>query len=91
MANVKHLSEVVRMRDKSDTREVLRSLRASVRTALSDGTTAGYALVMWAKDGALTSAVYVDKGVIARSLVPTLVHDALNRHVAIMIGREQDE
>lgn len=28
---------------------------------------------------------------VARSLVPTLVHDALNRHVAIMIGREQDE
>lgn len=39
----------------------------------------------------MANVKHLSEVVIACSLVPTLVHDALNRHVAIMIGREQDE
>ena len=50
---------------------------------------AGYALVVWAKDGEMQSSYDANNGPIRYSLVPTLVSDALNRHIAVMMAEER--
>lgn len=51
----------------------------------------GYALVVWDKIGDLHSAYRADKGPIGPALVPTLVGDALNRHLAVMLAKDAIE
>lgn len=80
-------------------RDVATSIRRNLfrhcRTALDEhgDDLAGYALVTWTRDGALHSAMDARHGPIREALVPTLVGDALNRHVAVQIGkwRAEDE
>jgi len=52
---------------------------------------AGYALVVWDARGEMRSAYNVADGPIGPALVPTLVADALNRHVAVMLARTADD
>lgn len=54
---------------------------------------AGYALVVWTKNGEMRTAYDAAQGPIGPALVPTLAADALNRHVAVMLARvdEADE
>jgi hypothetical protein len=47
---------------------------------------AGYALVTWTRGGDMHSAYDARHGPIRDALVPTLVGDAMNRHVAVMIS-----
>ena len=64
----------------------------SMRNALqSQGAEfAGFALVTWDNRGNATSAFYCDTGPIGESLMPTFVHDALNRHVAVVVSQTAD-
>ena len=58
-------------------------------TALGDDV-AGYALIIWGKDGAMRTAYNAAQGPIGPALVPTLAADALNRHVAVMLAKKDD-
>lgn len=49
---------------------------------------AGYAVVVWGKDGEMRTAYDAQSGPIRAPLVPTLASDALNRHVAVMLAAE---
>ena len=51
---------------------------------------AGYALVIWGKDGEMRTAYNAAQGPIGPALVPTLAADALNRHVAVMLAKKDD-
>jgi hypothetical protein len=47
---------------------------------------AGFALVVWGKDGDMRTAFNAASGPIGPALVPTLAADALNRHVAVVLA-----
>jgi hypothetical protein len=49
----------------------------------------GFAVVVWDKQGDLRSAYDATRGPIGPALVPTLVSDALNRHVAVKLAEER--
>ena len=50
---------------------------------------AGFAVVAWGKDGTMYTAYKAARGLITPALVPTLVADALNRHVAVMFAKDE--
>jgi hypothetical protein len=50
----------------------------------------GYALIVWSKNGDMRTAYNAARGPIGPALVPTLAADALNRHVAVMLAREDE-
>jgi hypothetical protein len=52
---------------------------------------AGFALVVWDRHGDLWSSYDARIGMIGPALVPTLAHDSLNRHVAVMLAAERSE
>lgn len=52
---------------------------------------AGFALVVWDHEGDLRSAYNAQQGPIGPALMPTLVADALNRHVAVMLAAKRAE
>jgi hypothetical protein len=70
-----------------------RILGRCVRSALQEHGTklAGFALVSWDMRGAVVSSFLADSGPVARSLMPTFVHDALNRHLAVSMAKDCEE
>ena len=48
----------------------------------------GFALVVWDTQGDLRSAYDATRGPIGPASIPTLVSDALNRHVAVKLAEE---
>jgi hypothetical protein len=46
------------------------------------GDVSGYAIVAWTSEGELRSVYHTGRGLIRPAIIPVLVHDALNRHVA---------
>lgn len=69
---------------------VRRMLGRSIKSAINGfgEDIAGFALVTWDMRGNARSAILDRSGPIGASLVPTYVHDALNRHVAVEIASE---
>ena len=51
--------------------------------------TSSFALVVWGKNGDMKTAYNAAEGPIGPALVPTLVSDALNRHVAVMLAKDE--
>jgi hypothetical protein len=51
---------------------------------------AGFALIVWGKDGEMRTAYNAAQGPIGPGLVPTLAADALNRHVAVMLAKNEE-
>jgi hypothetical protein len=70
-------------------KKVRRILGRCVKSAIDahGGDIAGFALVSWDMRGNARSAILDNVGPVAMALVPTYVHDALNRHVAIELAR----
>jgi len=60
----------------------------SCRKALGEleGNAVGFALIVWGKTGDLHTVYRADEGPIGPALLPTLMSDALNRHIAIEIA-----
>lgn len=58
-------------------------IRTSRAIAEEIGGLVGFAIVAWGRDGDLRSAYQIDNGPISAALLPTLVGDALNRHVSL--------
>lgn len=52
-----------------------------------NGQVAGYALISWDARGDVTTSLSTYNGPIARSMVPTFVHDVLIRHDAVVTSR----
>lgn len=50
---------------------------------------AGFAIVVWDCQGDMRTAYDATRGLIGPALVPTLVSDALNRHVAVKLAEER--
>jgi hypothetical protein len=75
---------VVNERRREEARDLRRSLFRDCRLVCDElgETASGYALVVWTRDGDLRSVYNVGPGPIGAALVPTLVSDALNRHIA---------
>lgn len=90
---VRHLVEVLSANRKAHAKDIRRKLFGEVRIAMAEmgEDFAGYAVVTWDREGNLRSAYDTSGGPIRAPLVPTLVADALNRHVAVMIARQHDE
>lgn len=88
------LEELAAKQRKRKAGGVRRNLFESCRKALDEAgdDLAGYALVTWTRDGDIHSAYDARIGPIRDALVPTLVGDALNRHIAVNISTwRQDE
>lgn len=50
---------------------------------------AGFALIVWNRNGEMRTVYDASKGPIGPALLPTLASDALNRHVAVMLAKEE--
>src|SRR5919206_933944 len=92
-ARVCPLHEVVNEQRRREAREVRRALFARCRAAIDQmgDDIAGFALVVWDREGYLRSAYDAERGPIRAPLVPTLAADALNRHLAVMLAEERLE
>lgn len=85
------LSEAIDEHKRAAGRDMRQSLFARCRAAadqLGDNIS-GFALVVWDTKGDLRSAYDATRGPIGPALVPTLVSDALNRHVAVKLAEER--
>lgn len=84
------LKAVVSRRQEQEARQVRRALFAAARRAIDemDDDIAGFAMVVWDREGGLRSNYDTSYGPIRAALVPTLVGDALNRHLAVMLSAE---
>jgi hypothetical protein len=93
MSNLIKLATEKAARDGRDA-ELLREDLFEKCTATVDGLgdgIAGYALIVWGKDGDMRTAYSAAQGPIGPALVPTLAADALNRHVAVMLARDEND
>ncbi len=82
------LKKVVEAQRNVAAREMRAALFQRCRAAIEQmgDDISGFAVVVWDKEGNLRSAYDASRGPIRAPLVPTLVADALNRHVAVMIA-----
>ena len=70
-------------------REALFSQCRSIVDQLGDDVS-GFALVAWDRQGELRSTYYTGYGPLRPALIPTLVGDALNRHVTLGMAPPTD-
>ncbi len=91
MARPVRLIDVKNDRKCAEGREMRQALFERCRAAadqLGDNTS-GFALVVWDNQSDLRRAYDATRGPIGPALVPTLVADALNRHVAVKLAEER--
>lgn len=85
------LKEAFNERRRAEGREMRQSLFLRCRAAVDQlgDEISGFAIVVWDRQGDLRSAYDATRGPIGPALVPTLVSDALNRHVAVKLAEER--
>jgi hypothetical protein len=85
------LNEVRNEQRRHAGKDMRKSLFARCRAAVDQlgDEISGFAIVVWDKQGDLRSAYDATRGPIGPALVPTLVSDALNRHVAVKLAEER--
>ena len=82
------LSEVATAKNQEQVDQLVNDLLddcGTISAALASDVS-GYAVVVWSKNGELRSAYTTGRGPIRPALLPTLVSDALNRHVTLEMG-----
>lgn len=67
--------------------DLLEKCEAAVDAVGND--VAGFALIVWNSKGEMRTVYDASKGPIGPALLPTLASDALNRHVAVMLAKEE--
>jgi hypothetical protein len=73
-----------------DAQQLQEELLEKCRDAIDQlGGVAGFALVVWGKNGEMRTAYNASQGPIGPALVPTLAADALNRHVAVVLAMNE--
>lgn len=82
------LEELASKRRRETAAGVRRNLFDSCRKGIEEAgdDLAGYALVTWTRSGDMHSAYDARHGPIRDALVPTLVADAMNRHLAVVVA-----
>lgn len=85
------LATVANDAKKREAKDVREMLFARCRAAIDQmgDDIAGFALVVWDQRGDMRTAYDAERGPISFALVPTLVSDALNRHVAVKIAEQE--
>jgi hypothetical protein len=68
--------------------DILEKCAAAIETIGDEP--AGFALVVWNKEGEMRTTYDASRGPIGPALLPTLASDALNRHVAVMLARDSE-
>jgi hypothetical protein len=68
--------------------EIVRHLDNSIEDMGTDF--GGYAVVLWSMGGRCVTSYNSNAGLVCRGLVPTLVHDALQRHVVLDMVQEDE-
>jgi hypothetical protein len=92
MTAVIHLVSERQQRIAQDAAQMREDFLEKCRSSVADlDQIAGYALVVWDMRGDMRSVYSASQGPIGPSLVPTLVADALNRHVAVMLARAEND
>ncbi|WP_024275839.1 hypothetical protein [Hyphomicrobium sp. 802] len=66
--------------------ELLAKCEAAIEAVGND--VAGFALIVWNGNGEMRTVYDASKGPIGAALLPTLASDALNRHVAVMLAKD---
>jgi len=90
-SRVAPLKTVIDERRREEGRDMRQALFRRCRAAVDQmgDDIAGFAIVVWDRQGDLRSAYDTTRGPIGPALVPTLVSDALNRHVAVKLAEER--
>jgi hypothetical protein len=85
------LTEALDDRKRANGRQMRQSLFRRCRAAVNQlgDNISGFALVVWDSQGDLRTSYDATRGPIGPALVPTLVSDALNRHVAVKLAEER--
>ena len=92
MAAVVNLVSERQHRAAKNLAELREELLEKCRSAIAElDDVAGFALVVWDSRGEMRSAYNAAQGPIGPALIPTLVADALNRHVAVMLARTDSD
>lgn len=93
MTKAVRLDEIANERRQRDAKTIRERLFSACRNAIDEqgDDLAGFALVVWDREGDLRSAYDARHGPIGPYLVPTLVSDALNRHLAVMLAEQRAE
>lgn len=92
MAAVVNLVSERQHRAAKNLAELREELLEKCRSAIAElDDVAGFALVVWDSRGEMRSAYNAAQGPIGPALIPTLVADALNRHVAVMLARNESD
>lgn len=91
MTKPTRLVEVANQRRRGNAREIRASFFERGRAAMDQVGTdiAGFAIAVWDTNGDMRTAYDASKGPVGPLLVPTLVSDALNRHVAVKLAEAQ--
>jgi hypothetical protein len=85
------LRAVLNEKQQSDGRSTRQELFGRCRAAADQmgDDIAGFAIVVWDQNGEMRTSYNTARGPIGPALVPTLVSDALNRHVAVKLAEER--
>jgi hypothetical protein len=85
------LKVIVDKRRQEDGRDMRQDLFRRCRAAADQmgDDISGFAVVVWDHQGDMRTAYNTTRGPIGPALVPTLVSDALNRHVAVKLAEER--
>lgn len=75
--------EITPQKDRAE--DIEKIIKGSVKKALEEHghEVAGFGLVVWNAGGRCTTAYYAGSGLVCNGLVPSLVHDALQRHITL--------
>ena len=90
-SDVPRLRVVVSERRRDEGRDLRQALFQRCRAVIDQlgDDMAGFAVVAWDRSGDMRTAYDAARGPIGPALVPTLVSDALNRHVAVKLAEER--
>ena len=90
MKKVVKLATIIDEEKREEAKHLRENLFLRCRQAIDqmEDDIAGFALVVWDHQGNMRSS-YNARGPISYPIVPTLVSDALNRHISVEITKEQ--
>jgi hypothetical protein len=71
--------------------EIVRHASKGLAELTKDGSSAGYALVVWNMDGTIGTSMWAARGPIGRGMIPMFTHDSLLKRVAAVEARENIE
>jgi hypothetical protein len=92
MAKITNIKLVINRKRKADAKAVYTRLKTHIKdfSEVLGEDIGGFALIMWNKEGSTQVDLSADIGAIGPSMVPVFAHDALNRHVTVVMLEENE-